>query len=256
MMSPFYLMDYNARIEFAPSDSPRGVDVHPHKGFETVTIAYHGKIAHADSAGNYGVIGEGGVQWMTAGSGLLHKEFHEESFQKEGGYFQMVQLWVNLPSKHKSVPPRYQDIGHEDKGIFTLEKDMGKCFVIAGEYKGVQGPAKTYSPIRMLDIRLKKGGKIEVPSNPHYNLGLLVLKGAIELNESENVPVDHFVLFKSTADNCDVLISAAEDAIVLYLEGEPIKEPLAQYGPFLMNTSEELEEAIREFQSGKYGHLE
>ena len=256
MMSPFYLMDYNAKIEFSPSDSPRGVDVHPHKGFETVTIAYHGKIAHKESAGTSGIIGKGGVQWMTAGSGLLHKEFHEEGFQKKGGFFQMVQLWVNLPAKYKSVPPRYQDIRHEDKGRVLLDNGGGDCFVIAGEFNGVKGPAKTYSPIRMLDIHLNAGGSIEISSNPGHNAGLLVVEGEVNIQGSEKVSVDHFVLFRPGDENGFISIEALQDSVVLYLEGEPINEPIAQYGPFLMNTREELEEAFREFQTGKYGHLE
>ena len=256
MMSPFYLLDYNSKIEFSPSDEPRGVDVHPHKGFETVTIAYHGKIAHYDSAGNSGVIGKGGVQWMTAGSGLLHKEFHEENFQRSGGLFQMVQLWVNLPARHKSVDPRYQDIRHEDKGRVAIPGDGGNCFLIAGELNGVRGPAKTYTSIDMFDIHLKKGGRFELPVKSGFNTGLLVVEGTLTVNGDQKAPTDHFVFFRPDDSGDKILLESSEDSVVLFLSGEPINEPIAQYGPFLMNTREELEEAIREFNTGKFGTLD
>jgi quercetin 2,3-dioxygenase len=256
MMSPFYLLDYNAKINFTPSESPRGVDVHPHKGFETVTIAYQGKIAHKDSAGNSGVIGKGGVQWMTAGAGILHKEFHEESFQRSGGPFQMVQLWVNLPAKYKSEPPGYQDIDHESKGVVEIPDKGGKCFLIAGELNGVKGPARTFTTIEMYDIRLAAGGKFEVPVKSGFNTGLLVIEGNLKVNEEKVAPLDHFVLFKSGDEGDRILLESEEGATVLFLSGEPIDEPIAQYGPFLMNTHEELQEALREFQTGKYGTLE
>src|SRR5215831_5955771 len=235
-MSPFFLLDYNSKVEFAPSEIPRGVSVHPHRGFETVTIAYHGKVAHHDSAGNSGVIGEGDVQWMTAASGLLHKEYHEKEFSRKGGLFQMVQLWVNLPAKYKMVAPKYQEITREMMGKYHLPDDKGVIEVIAGEYKGVKGPASTFTPMYVYNGKLKQGAKAELSFPANYNTGLLVVEGNAAIN-GKAAGTDHFVLFKN--DGEIINIEATEDAVLLTLCGEPINEPIAQYGPFLMNTWEE-----------------
>lgn len=251
-MSPFYLLDYNSKVKFPPTDKQRGVGVHPHRGFETVTIAYHGKVAHHDSAGNSGVIGEGDVQWMTAGSGILHKEYHEEVFSKKGGLFQMIQLWVNLPAKHKMTPPKYQSVLHKDKGVYKLASDEGTVNVIAGEYKGIKGPASTFSPIEMYDIHLNKNSLLDLTFPESYNTGILVVEGEINVNNSI-APADHFVLFKNEGEN--IKIEAKEKSILLALSGEPINEPIAQYGPFLMNTPAEIQQAIHDFNDGKFGHL-
>jgi redox-sensitive bicupin YhaK (pirin superfamily) len=250
-MSPFFLMDYNAKVDFSPTDRPRGVGVHPHRGFETVTIAYHGRIAHHDSAGNSGVIGEGDVQWMTAASGLLHKEYHEESFSRAGGLFQMVQLWVNLPAKYKMSAPKYQEINRNNMG--TLNLDKGLVEIIAGEYKGVKGPAQTFTPMHVFNLRLEKEGNVTLEFPAQYNTGLLVVEGSIEVND-KNIPTDHFVLFKNEGEV--ISVKANEKAVVLVLSGEPIHEPIAQYGPFLMNTWDELEQAIQDVNSGRFGVLE
>jgi quercetin 2,3-dioxygenase len=252
-MSPFFLLDYNSKIDFSPAAEPRGVGVHPHRGFETVTIAYHGRIAHHDSAGNSGVIGEGDVQWMTAASGLLHKEYHEESFSKAGGLFQMVQLWVNLPAKYKMTPPKYQEITHDKMGKHVLPDGKSFVEVIAGEYSGVKGPASTFTPMHVSNARLKKGATATFSFPAHYNTGLLVIEGNIIINDNP-VGTDHFVLFKN--DGEEITIEAGEDAVVLVLSGEPIDEPIAQYGPFLMNTWQELEQAIQDVNAGKFGVLE
>lgn len=252
-MSPFFLMDYASKVEFSPSPEPRGVGVHPHAGFETVTIAYHGRIAHHDSAGNSGIIGEGDVQWMTAGSGLLHKEYHEKEFSRQGGLFQMVQLWVNLPAKYKTTPPKYQEITRDRMGIYTLPGDKGKVEVIAGEYKGVQGPASTFSPMHVFNGKLKKGAILGLDLPSVYNTALLVVEGSIRVN-GEDAPADHFVLLGNDGEHTDII--ATEDAIVLVLSGEPIQEPIAAYGPFLMNTWPEVEAAIEKANSGKFGVLE
>jgi len=252
-MSPFFLLDYNSKIEFAPSETPRGVSVHPHRGFETVTIAYHGKVAHHDSAGNSGVIGEGDVQWMTAASGLLHKEYHEQEFSRKGGLFQMVQLWVNLPAKYKMTPPKYQEITNATMGKYSLDGDKGVVEIIAGEYNGVRGPASTFTPMQVYNARLKKGAKAEFVFPSNYNTGMLVVEGSVIVN-GEPVSADHFILFKN--DGEEITLEAGEDAIVLILSGEPINEPIAQYGPFLMNTWEELEQAINDVNAGKFGVLE
>ena len=255
-MSPFYLMDYNSKIDLKGTDEPRGVGVHPHKGFETVTIAYHGSIAHEDSYGNKGIIGPGGVQWMTAGAGILHKEFHEKSFQKSGGPFQMVQLWVNLPSKDKNAPPAYQDIKHEDKTL--IEKDDGKVKIhlISGQLDDKKGPASTFTRIDLWDIELLKGGEVKLPVRKDSNTGLLLVEGSVEVNEEREADQDHFVFFNSKGSGNHIGLKAKNDARVLYMDGDPIDEPIAQYGPFLMNTMEEIQEAMMEFRQGKYGHLE
>ena len=252
-MSPFFLMDYNSKVEFPPTDKPRGVGVHPHRGFETVTLAYHGKVAHHDSAGNSGIIGEGDVQWMTAASGLLHKEYHEESFSKAGGMFQMVQLWVNLPAKYKMTKPKYQEITNSMMGKYAVPGDNGFVEVIAGEYNGVKGPASTFTPMHVYNARLKKGANIELNFPSSYNTGILMIEGTATMN-GELAPADHFVLFKNEGESFD--IEAKEDTVILVLSGEPINEPIAQYGPFLMNTREELEQAIDDVNAGKFGVLE
>jgi len=252
-MSPFFLLDYNSKVEFSPSETSRGVSVHPHRGFETVTIAYHGKVAHHDSAGNSGVIGEGDVQWMTAASGLLHKEYHEKEFSLKGGLFQMVQLWVNLPAKYKMTPPKYQEITRDKMGIYKLERENGMIEVIAGEYKEVKGPASTFTPMYVYNARLKKGAQAELNFPSNFNTGILVIEGGAMINGS-HAPADHFVLFKNDGEL--VQIKTDEDAVLLVLSGEPINEPIAQYGPFLMNTWQELEQAIDDVNAGKFGVLE
>lgn len=252
-MSPFFLLDYGALIEFSPSASPRGGGVHPHAGFETVTIAYHGKIAHHDSAGHQGVIGEGDVQWMTAGSGLLHKEYHEEGFSKTGGPFQMVQLWVNLPAKYKKTKPGYQEITQDRMGRYRLPGDKGVVEIIAGEYNGVKGPARTFSPMHVYNVKLNKGAKTTLSFPSGYNTGMLVVKGAALFNEAP-AGTDHFVLFKQ--DGEETAIEATADTVILVLSGEPIHEPVAAYGPFVMNDWKEVEQAIRDANAGKFGVLE
>lgn len=251
-MSPFFLLDYGSKIEFSPSPVQRGVDVHPHAGFETVTIAYHGRIAHHDSAGNSGVIGEGDVQWMTAGSGLLHKEYHEKTFSEKGGEFQMVQLWVNLPAKHKKHPPKYQAITNDMMGRYTSQ-DGSYIEVIAGEFQGVKGPASTFTPMHVFNAHLKKGNTTYLNFPASYNTALLVISGQVMVNE-QSVSTDHFVLFENEGE--DIHLSATEDAVILILSGEPIQEPIVAYGPFLMNTWEEVDQAIRDASQGKYGVLE
>ncbi len=252
-MSPFFLMDYNSKVEFAPRNEPRGVGVHPHRGFETVTIAYHGRIAHHDSSGNSGVIGEGDVQWMTAASGLLHKEYHEKEFSQKGGMFQMVQLWVNLPAKYKMTPPKYQEITNKMMGRYNLGDGKGFVEVIAGEFNAVKGPASTFTPMHVYNARLKKDAKLEMNFPENYNTGLLVVEGNVMINNTL-ISTDHFVLFKNDGEKIE--IGAHEDAVVLILSGEPINEPIAQYGPFLMNKWEELEQAIADVSAGKFGVLE
>jgi len=247
------MLDFGAEFSFGPSETVRGVDVHPHKGFETVTIAYKGSVAHHDSTGNSGIINPGDVQWMTAGAGILHKEYHEKEFSKIGGPFEMVQLWVNLPKKDKSAAPHYQPINAAQMGKVILPGNSGLVNVIAGMYNGVQGPASTYSPVNLFDIKLNKDGNATVAVAPEHNTALLVINGSVEVN-GEKVAEHSFVLFKNEGD--EISIKASENAVVLLLSGEPINEPIASYGPFVMNTQEEIYEAIKEFQSGKFGVLE
>jgi redox-sensitive bicupin YhaK (pirin superfamily) len=251
-VSPFLMLDFNAEYDFGPSDHIRGVDVHPHKGFETVTIAYKGSVAHHDSTGNSGVINPGDVQWMTAGAGILHKEYHEENFSKKGGPFEMVQLWVNLPAKDKLTAPKYQPITADQMAKITLPDNGGVVNVIAGNLNENKGPATTYTPVNVFDIRLNKGGKLNAGIPVSHNSILLVIEGKVTVN-GEQVDEHDFVLFKNEGE--DIEITADENSVALLLSGEPINEPIAQYGPFVMNTQHELQVAFQEFQSGKFGVL-
>jgi quercetin 2,3-dioxygenase len=252
-MSPFFLLDYGAKIEFSPSEKQRGVDVHPHAGFETVTISYHGKVAHHDSAGNSGIIGEGDVQWMTAGAGLLHKEYHEQEFSRRGGLFQMVQLWVNLPAKDKKAKPKYQAISRDMMGKATLPDGKSIVEVIAGTYNNIQGPAFTFTPMEVYNARMAGGGNAVFNFPAEYNTGFLVIEGKVLVNDEE-ANADHFIIFKNEPG--EIIVKAKEDSIVLVLSGEPIDEPIAAYGPFLMNNWKEVEQAIEDVNAGKFGVLE
>ncbi|WP_158962748.1 pirin family protein [Myroides fluvii] len=249
-MDPFIMFDYNSKYHFGPSEIPRGVGVHPHKGFETVTIAYKGRVEHGDSSGGGGIIGEGDVQWMTAASGVLHKEFHETAWSKTGGEFQMVQLWVNLPAEAKKGEPKYQAIENSQMALYPLENDKGTIEVIAGEYNGIKGPASTFTPIHMSNLRAKEGAKVAYNFPTTYTTLLLVLEGTVQVNGAE-VMQDHVVLMSN--DGEEFTVEVTEDAVVLVLAGLPIKEPIAHYGPFVMNTQEELLQAFDDFNTGKFG---
>ena len=253
-MSPFIMLDYGSKYNFPPSDQPKGVGVHPHRGFETVTIAYRGRIAHHDSCGNSGIIKEGDVQWMTAAGGILHKEYHEQEFSKKGGEFQMVQLWVNLPAKDKMSKPKYQALENAAISKFQIENDGGVIEVIAGNYQDIKGAATTFTPVNLLNVKIRKGAKTEFSFPANFNSALLVIEGEIRVNGLENVVTDHFVLFENVGE--DFAIEAKEDAIVLILSGEPINEPIAAQGPFVMNTQEEIHQAIEDFYAGRFGVLE
>ncbi|MBS1654057.1 MAG: pirin family protein [Bacteroidetes bacterium] len=252
-MSPFFLMDYNSKVDFSPTDHQRGVGVHPHRGFETVTIAYHGRIAHHDSAGNSGIIGEGDVQWMTAGSGLLHKEYHEKEFSETGGLFQMVQLWVNLPAAYKMTTPKYQEITNKMMGKYELPGKNGLVEVIAGNYKNVKGPASTFTPMHVYNARLNKDAETSFEFPAEFNTGILVIEGSVTINE-QTATTDHFILFKNDGET--ISVHANENTVLLVLSGEPINESIAAYGPFLMNNWQEVEQAIEDVSAGKFGLLE
>ena len=252
-MDPFIMLDYNSKFNFGPTSTPRGVGVHPHRGFETVTIAYQGKVEHHDSAGGGGIIGQGDVQWMTAASGVLHKEFHEREWAKNGGIFQMVQLWVNLPAKDKMSTPQYQAISNDN----ILKVDLGEngsVEVIAGNYQDEKGPATTFSPVHLMNAKLKSGGKAEFNFPANFNTGALVIEGHIIINGDEKVSTDHFALFENDGET--FTIEATEESIVLILSGEPLNEPIVPHGPFVMNTKEEIHQAFDDYNNGKFGFLE
>lgn len=250
-MSPFFLLDYGSKIEFPPTDTPRGVGVHPHRGFETVTIAYHGRIAHHDSAGNHGIIGEGDVQWMTAASGVLHKEYHDLSYAQQGGPFQMVQLWVNLPAKDKMAAPRYQELPQATLGKVLLEG--GEVEIIAGSYLGVQGAAQTFTPLHVYNVKLQINHRAELILPASFNTALLMIKGAAIINE-QAAHADQLLLMSNDGEHIEIM--ATETCTILVISGEPIEEPIVAYGPFLMNKREEIELAIRDYNTGKFGELD
>lgn len=253
-VDPFLMLDYAGPAEFEPSDRPRGVEQHPHKGFETVTIAYQGSVDHRDSAGNAGTIFPGDVQWMTAGAGVLHEEMHGKEFTAQGGVFEMAQLWVNLPAADKLVKPGYQAITSSE----IPRVDLGRAAfarVIAGEVNGVKGPAKTFTPISVLDLRLEGGGEGELRLPEGHNTALVLLRGTLKVN-GDTVLNEPGHMARLSASGSSVLLSATEETLVLGLSGEPIGEPVVAYGPFVMNTEAEIREAFEEFRAGKLGQLQ
>ncbi|MES2131002.1 MAG: pirin family protein [Bacteroidota bacterium] len=252
-MSPFFLLDFNAEVNYPPSKISRGVGVHPHRGIETITFAYKGGVAHHDSAGNSGVIKAGDVQWMTAGGGVLHKEYHEKTYTEKGGAFEMLQLWINLPKKHKMTPAKYQSIVHKNKPTVLLENNMGSVYVIAGSYKGTEGIASTFSPLHMYDIHLNAGGEInfEVPAT--YNTGVVLIDGEVMVSETDKLLENHYVQFANEAGQ--IHFKASKKSILLVLSGEPLNEPYVSYGPFVMNTEEEIHQAVNDYKEGKFGFL-
>ncbi len=254
LVSPFLLLDYAGPARFEPGERPRGVGEHPHRGFETVTIVYQGEVEHRDSTGSGGLIGPGDVQWMTAASGILHDEFHSKAFTESGGTLEMVQLWVNLPAASKMAPPGYQTLLNADIPVVPLPGDAGSARIIAGEFAGHRGPARTYTPMNVWDLRLKAGatGRISVPED--WTTALVVLHGTVQVNGSEIAREAQMVLLEQ--DGTDIVIDANNDAVVLLLNGEPIDEPLAGYGPFVMNTDAEIRQAINDFNSGRFGRIE
>lgn len=253
-LSPFLLLDYAGPMDFTPTQHRRGVGQHPHRGFETVTIVYDGEVEHRDSTGKGGVIGPGDVQWMTAGGGILHEEFHSDAFAKRGGAFEMVQLWVNLPAKDKMTAPGYQAIRSETIPQVTLPEDAGSLRVIAGEYAGENGPANTFSPLNVWDIRLNNGKSTEFSLPDGWNTALIVLRGTVQVNGDAIARDAEMVLLGSAGSHFTV--EANNDAVLLLLSGEPIDEPIIGYGPFVMNTQEQIAEAIADFNSGRFGSMD
>ena len=252
-VSPFLLLDYAGPAEFTPTTERRGVGQHPHRGFETVTIVYKGEVEHRDSTGNGGVIGPGDVQWMTAASGILHEEFHSEAFARSGGTLEMVQLWVNLPAKDKMAEPGYQSIVDRDIPEVALKDNAGRLRLIAGEFDGHRGPARTFTDIDVWDIRLNAGKSTTLDVHQGRNTALVVLHGAVEVNGKEVVREGQLALFER--DGQRVQLEANNDAVLLILSGEPIDEPIVGHGPFVMNTDAEIHQAFVDFQSGRLGRM-
>jgi redox-sensitive bicupin YhaK (pirin superfamily) len=252
-VSPFLMLDYAGPRYFEPTDRPRGVGEHPHRGFETVTIAYQGSVEHRDSGGNAGAIGPGDVQWMTAASGVVHEEMHEREFAKKGGVFEMIQLWVNLPSKYKMSPPKYQELSSARIPSLPLEGG-GLVRVIAGEWNGAKGPASTFTPVNLFDVRLKKGNRLDLVLPDGFNTSLFLLKGNVKVNGTHDLSGEARIAVLDTKGE-EVSIEAAADTTLLVLNGEPIREPVASYGPFVMNTRQELMQAVEDYQAGRMGRL-
>jgi len=253
-LSPFLLLDYAGPASFTPADTPRGVGVHPHKGFETVTIVYQGELAHRDSTGNGGTIGPGDVQWMTAASGILHEEFHSEAFTRNGGTLEMVQLWVNLPAKDKSAAAGYQTILNGDIPSVDLADGAGRVRVIAGDYEGRTGAARTFTPIDIWDVRLNRDKTATLTLPEGHTLALAMLGGTVLVNGEEVVRAAQLVTFEPTGGA--ITLEANNDATVLVLSGAPINEPAVAHGPFVMNTVGEIKQAMLDFQNGKFGAMQ
>jgi redox-sensitive bicupin YhaK (pirin superfamily) len=253
-IDPFLMLDYAGPTKVEPSKQPRGVGEHPHRGFETVTIAYQGSVDHRDSGGNAGTIKPGDVQWMTAASGVVHEEKHEKEFTKQGGVFEMIQLWVNLPKAHKMSPPRYQAITKEQIPVVELGA-AGHARVIAGELGGAKGPAKTFTPINVFDVRLNAGQQATLKLPEGHNAAVVLLKGHVGIDASHEVRGEAQLALLSAAGE-QVLLDAKQDSVLLVLSGEPIGEPVASYGPFVMNTQEELAQAVEDYRAGRMGHLQ
>ena len=251
-LSPFLLMDYAGPYEFSPSEHIRGVGEHPHRGFETVTIVYSGEVEHRDSSGGGGLIGPGDVQWMTAASGLIHTEKHGREFAKKGGLFEMVQLWVNLPKKDKMSKPRYQGI--KDQDIPLISDANSSVRVIAGEFESIKGPALTFTPMNLWDIRMKAGNKRDFTVPENHTAAFLVLSGKVKLPDGKVIEAAEIGVLETQGATFN--LEALEDAKILFLGGEIINEPIVGYGPFVMNTMGEIQEAFNDFQSGRMGQIE
>ncbi len=252
-VSPFLMLDYAGPRYFAPTDHPRGVGEHPHRGFETVTIVYDGVVAHRDSAGNAGVIGPGDVQWMTAASGIVHEEFHEKAFAKKGGTLHAIQLWVNLPKASKMSAPGYQTILNADIPAIDLDGGAGRLRVIAGSFQGRKGPARTFTPVELYDLELKGGHSIALTIPEEQNASIFVLQGRASVNGSPAAGEAELIVCQRSGSQ--VVVEAQKDSRILVMAGAPIDEPVARYGPFVMNTKAELIQAVQDYQAGRMGHL-
>lgn len=249
--SPFLMLDYGAPYDFGPTTQQLGVGQHPHRGFETVTVVYSGELAHRDNAGGGGTIGPGDVQWMTAGGGIIHEEFHSPGFAKSGGTLEMAQLWVNLPAKDKMTPPGYQPITAAQIPVVELPEGAGRVRVIAGQWSTAQGPARTFSPITMLDVQLAAGKSVELPQPEGWTTLVVVASGSASVNGADPVTGPAVVTLSTASQG--VTVRADSDAKLLLLSGEPIDEPVVGYGPFVMNSQQQIVQAINDFNSGRFG---
>jgi len=249
-ISPFLLLDYAGPHEFTPSTVPRGVGKHPHRGFETVTIVYQGELEHQDTAGNAGRIGPGDVQWMTAGRGVLHEEMHSGAFTREGGSLEAIQLWVNLPSTLKMTEPAYQEIQDQMIPVVTLENDAGQVRVIAGEFSGSSGPARSFTPINLWDIQLNASGNVSITLPSGYTTAVFVLDGLVQVNKQESIGAIQLLGFEREGN--EISLQAIENTRLLLMNGKPIDEPLTGYGPFVMNSEREIRQAIDDFKHGRF----
>jgi len=252
-ISPFLLLDYAGPHDFTPTHARRGVGQHPHRGFETVTIVYQGELEHRDSTGAGGLIGPGDVQWMTAANGILHEEFHAPAFAASGGTLEMVQLWVNLPARDKRAAAGYQTLLAEDIPVVSLESNAGTLRVIAGSYGGQPGPARTFTAMDVWDMRLTAGASVQLPVAAGRNAALVVLRGKLRVNGERDAGPASLVLLERAGEG--VALEVLEDACVLLLSGEPIDEPIVGYGPFVMNSQEEIAEAFDDFHGGRFGQM-
>ena len=252
-LSPFLLLDYAAPYEFPPGNGRRGVGAHPHKGFETVTIAYQGELEHRDSSGGGGKIGAGDVQWMTAGNGIVHEEFHSKEFTRTGGTFQMVQLWVNLPSKDKRAKAGYQTLLKAQIPSLQLSNNAGSARIIAGAFGETKGPAKTFTPIEVWDVNLRAGSSVELPLPEGHTTAFLVLNGTVVADREREATEGDLAIYTRTGSG--IALTAKADAKLLVLGGEPIVEPIVGYGPFVMNSRAEIQQAFEEYQLGHMGEL-
>ncbi|GEL50408.1 pirin family protein [Acetobacter tropicalis] len=252
-LSPFLLLDYAGPHDFSPTDKRRGVGEHPHKGFETVTIVYDGEVEHRDSSGAGGVIGPGDVQWMTAGNGIQHQEYHSPAYARTGGPFRMVQLWVNLPAKDKGAPAGYQTLHAVDIPTVPLANGAGSLRVIAGDYNGVHGPARVFSPLNVWDATLPEGAQAMLDLPEGHNSAIVSLEGRLIINGTEEVGNAQFVLLGR--EGASVTVQAAVPSSFLVLTGQPLNEPIAGYGPFVMNTQDEIQQAIEDFRAGRFGGI-
>jgi redox-sensitive bicupin YhaK (pirin superfamily) len=253
-MSPFLMLDFAGPKQFPATAERKGVGSHPHRGFETVTFVYEGEVEHKDSTGQGGVIGPGEVQWMTAGAGILHEEFHSAAFARAGGVLQMIQLWVNLPAKDKMTSPGYQPILRQQIPEFALADGSGTARVIAGSFGGKTGPARTFTPMQVVDLKLKKGAALTIPVPAGWSAGLVVLHGAVQAQDGA-VATDAQMLMYEHAGQ-DIAVHVLEDTVALLLCGEPIEEPISGHGPFVMNTKAEIVQAIEDFNGGRFGRIE
>ncbi len=251
-LSPFLMLDHGGPTTFDATSARRGVGEHPHRGFETVTIVYAGEVEHRDSSGGGGMIGPGDVQWMTAGSGLVHDEFHGRDFAKRGGAFEMVQLWVNLPAKHKMTAPGYQALTSAGISSVELPDGAGTVRLIAGDGWGAEGAARTFTPMQVWDVALRPGAHLSMPAVPGRGVGLLMIRGAATVQGRDVTPGQMAVL---SNDGDAIDIQTTDGATMLWLSGQPIDEPIAGHGPFVMNTREEIMQAMQDFQAGRMGSL-